>query len=128
MIHLDDKVHLLQLTSLNSLNIELLKSQNNQTIIYIHIFVLVKLNEMYFRNFHTSVQHPVACAIEVTINTAYATLFVYYPLLEDVLFIATCFGSVGPSSGSIHTILRTLLYLQRIRWFCIYLLALIYDI
>jgi hypothetical protein len=31
-----------------------------------------------------SVQHPVACAIGVTINTVYATLFAYYPLLEDV--------------------------------------------
>jgi hypothetical protein len=31
---------------------------------------------------------------EVTINTVYATLFMYYPLWEDVLFIPTCFGSV----------------------------------
>jgi hypothetical protein len=55
--------------------------------------------------FHASVQHPAACAIEVTINTAYATIFMHYPLLEDVLFIATCFGSVEPSSGNIHIIL-----------------------
>jgi hypothetical protein len=27
-------------------------------------------------NFYMSVHHPVACAIEVTINTVYATLFI----------------------------------------------------
>jgi hypothetical protein len=32
-------------------------------------------------------------------------------------FIATCFGSVEPSSGNIHRILRKLLYPQRIRCF-----------
>jgi hypothetical protein len=57
-------------------------------------------------NFHTSVQHPVGCATEVTIKTVYATLFIYYPLVEGVL-IATCFGSVEPSSSNIlvHMIL-----------------------
>jgi hypothetical protein len=59
---------------------------------------------------HTSVQHLVACAIEVTINTVYATLFIYYPLLEDVLFIVTCLASFEPSSGNVHMILRKLLY------------------
>jgi hypothetical protein len=65
--------------------------------------------------FLTSVQLPVACVIEVTINTVYATLFIYYPLLEDFLFIATCFGSVEPSAGNIHMILPKLLYLQQNR-------------
>jgi hypothetical protein len=45
-------------------------------------------------NFHTSVQHPVAFVTEVTINSVYAQLFMYYLLLEDILFIATCFGFV----------------------------------
>jgi hypothetical protein len=44
-----------------------------------------------------NVQHPVSCATEVTINTGYTTVFMYYPLLEDVLFIATRFGSVEPN-------------------------------
>jgi hypothetical protein len=34
-------------------------------------------------NFHKSFQHPDACVIEVTINTVYATLSIYYALLED---------------------------------------------
>jgi hypothetical protein len=51
-----------------------------------------------------SVQHPVAYATEVTINAAYTTFFLYYPLLEDVIFIATCFGSDEPSSGNIQYI------------------------
>jgi hypothetical protein len=51
--------------------------------------------------FYTSVQHPVACVIEATINTTNATLFIY-PTLQDVIFIATCFGSVEPSSGNVH--------------------------
>jgi hypothetical protein len=50
-------------------------------------------------------------------NIICGTLFVYYPLLEDVLFIATFFGSVEPSSRNIHMILRKLLYLQPIRYF-----------
>jgi hypothetical protein len=37
------------------------------------------------------------CIIEVTINTIYATLFIYYPLLEGVL--------IKPSSGNKHMIL-----------------------
>jgi hypothetical protein len=49
--------------------------------------------------FHTSSQYPVACAIEVTLNTSYTILFMYYTLLEDVLFIATCFGSVSNLIG-----------------------------
>jgi hypothetical protein len=49
--------------------------------------------------------------IEVTINTVYATLFMYYPLLKDVISNATCFGSVEPSSGNMHVILQKLLYL-----------------
>jgi hypothetical protein len=67
-------------------------------------------------HFHTSIQHPVACVIEFAINTVYATLIIYYPLLEYVLFTATCLGSVEPSSGNIlvHMILRKLLYLQGI--------------
>jgi hypothetical protein len=36
-----------------------------------------------------SVQHAVACVSEVTITTVYPTFFMYYPLAEDVLFIAT---------------------------------------
>jgi hypothetical protein len=64
--------------------------------------------EMPFGNFHTSVQHPVARVIAVTINTVNATLFIYSPLLEDVLFIVTCCGSVKPSSGNIHMILQKL--------------------
>jgi hypothetical protein len=40
--------------------------------------------------------------IEVTINTVYPTLLMYYPSLVDVQFIATCFGSIEPSSGNIH--------------------------
>jgi hypothetical protein len=28
--------------------------------------------------FHNSIQHPVACVTEVTINTVYGTLFMYY--------------------------------------------------
>jgi hypothetical protein len=52
--------------------------------------------------------------VEVTINTVYATLFIYYPLLEDVLFIATCFGSVEPPSDNIHMMSRKLLCLRRI--------------
>jgi hypothetical protein len=54
---------------------------------------------------------------EVTINTVYATLFMCYPVLEDVLVIATRLGSVEPSSGNMHMILRKLLYLQQIRCF-----------
>jgi hypothetical protein len=34
-----------------------------------------------------SVQHPVVCVIEVTINTTNATLFIYCPLLEDILLL-----------------------------------------
>jgi hypothetical protein len=59
--------------------------------------------------FHTSVQHPVACTIEVTINTVYATLFVCFPLLEDVLFIAACFSSVEPSLGNVYCLKMVLL-------------------
>jgi hypothetical protein len=59
---------------------------------------LFKLN-----TFHTSVQHAVARVIDVTLNTVYATLFMYCPLLEDIRFIGTCFRSVEPSSGTIHT-------------------------
>jgi hypothetical protein len=36
-----------------------------------------------FQDFHTIVQHPVACAITVTTITVYATLFMHCPLLED---------------------------------------------
>jgi hypothetical protein len=72
-------------------------------------------NEITYRFIHKSVQHPVAYVIEVTINTVYATLFIN-PLLEDVPFIATCFGSVEPSSGSICMILRKLLYLQQTKY------------
>jgi hypothetical protein len=51
------------------------------------------LNSFNLSNpYHTSIQHPVECAIEVTINKIYATFFYYYLSLEDVLFIATCFG------------------------------------
>jgi hypothetical protein len=32
-------------------------------------------------NFHTSVQHPVACVIEVTINTA--SYIILYPILSN---------------------------------------------
>jgi hypothetical protein len=45
--------------------------------------------------------------VEIIINTVYATRFIYYPLLENVIFIATCFGSVEPSSSNIHRILRS---------------------
>jgi hypothetical protein len=49
--------------------------------------------------------------------------FMYYPLLEDVLFIATCFGSIEPSSGYIYIyiymIVRKLLYLRH-TLFCSY--------
>jgi hypothetical protein len=41
-----------------------------------------------YRNFRTSVKHPVACIIEVTINTVYAILLIYYCLVKDVLPIA----------------------------------------
>jgi hypothetical protein len=34
-----------------------------------------------------SVQHPVACVIEVCIGTGNATLLIYYPLLEDVILL-----------------------------------------
>jgi proteasome assembly chaperone (PAC2) family protein len=51
--------------------------------------------------FHTSAQCPVTCVTKVTINTVYATLFIHYPVFEDIIFIATCFGSVGPSSRNI---------------------------
>jgi hypothetical protein len=37
---------------------------------------------------------------EVTIITVYATRFIYYPLLEDILFISQCFSSFEPSSGN----------------------------
>jgi hypothetical protein len=43
--------------------------------------------------------------VEVAINAVYTTLFMHYPLLEDVVFIVTCFGTVEPSSGNIHMIL-----------------------
>jgi hypothetical protein len=68
-----------------------------------------------YNNFHMSVQHPVAFVIEVAINTVYSTLFIYYPLLEDVLFIAAYFGSVELFSVNVHMTLRKLLYLQCIR-------------
>jgi hypothetical protein len=55
----------------------------------------------FHSNFHTRVQYPVACAIEVTINTVYSTLLMYYPLLVDAFFIVTCFDSIEPSSGNI---------------------------
>jgi hypothetical protein len=77
----------------------------------------ISVNNVLNHNFHVSVPHPVACAIEVTINTVYATYFIYYPLLEDVLFMATCLGSIERSSGNIHMISRKLLYLQQIRCF-----------
>jgi hypothetical protein len=38
-----------------------------------------------------SVQHPVVCATEVTIITIYKTIFMYYPLLEDILFYCDMF-------------------------------------
>jgi hypothetical protein len=38
-----------------------------------------------------SVYRPVTCTIEVTINIVYATLFMYYSLLEDVLFLFDMF-------------------------------------
>jgi hypothetical protein len=45
--------------------------------------------------------------IEVTINTIYTTLsiYMYCPLLEDIL-IATCFGSVEPSTGNKNNIFQ----------------------
>jgi hypothetical protein len=56
--------------------------------------------------FHTSAQHPVACAIEVTINTVYATLFIYYPLLEDVLNLCSTLQDIlwhiDPVLGNDH--------------------------
>jgi hypothetical protein len=39
--------------------------------------------------------------VEVTVNTVYATFFIY-PLFEDVISITTCFGLVEPSSGNIR--------------------------
>jgi hypothetical protein len=57
------------------------------------------------------------CVIEVTINTHF---FIYYPLLEDVLFTATCFGSVEPSSGNIHMILRKIIISIHCRYNNIY--------
>jgi hypothetical protein len=36
---------------------------------------------------HMSVQHPVACVIEVCIGTVNATLLIYYPLLDDVILL-----------------------------------------
>jgi hypothetical protein len=55
-------------------------------------------------------------SIQVTINTVYTTLLMYYPLLENV-FIATRFGPNEIPSGNVQMFLRKLLYLQRIHCF-----------
>jgi hypothetical protein len=68
---------------------------------------------------HTSVQHPVACVMEVTTNTVNATLFIYYPLLEDVLLLRHV-SDIGR--------LWKLLYLQRIRCFGSNYLSVTYNI
>jgi hypothetical protein len=72
------------------------------------------------KNFHRSVQHPVACVIEVTINTVYATLL-YIILYWKMFFYCDMFRFSRPSSSNIYIYiymsLRKLLYLQRIRCF-----------
>jgi hypothetical protein len=76
--------------------------------ININIAAIFSLTLAILHIFHTSVQHSVACVTEVTINTVYATLFIY-PSLEVVLFIVTCFDSVKLSSGNIHMILQKII-------------------
>jgi hypothetical protein len=65
-----------------------------------------QLNGLQIPFFHASVQRPVACAFDVTVRTACATIFMHYPLLESVLLIATCFGSVETSSGNYNYLTR----------------------
>jgi hypothetical protein len=52
--------------------------------------------------------YPRILVTEAIINSVSATPL-SCPLLEDVLFIASCLGSVKPSSSSIYRILRKLL-------------------
>jgi hypothetical protein len=87
------------------MRIDMFRPNRAIVIIYICVCVCVYIDDDENTHTRVCVQHPVTCIIQVTITTVYATLFIY-PLLEDAFFIATCFGSVEPSSGDIHMILR----------------------
>jgi hypothetical protein len=61
---------------------------------------------MYLRDFHTSVQHPVACVNEVTTNTVNATLFVSSFTGQCFFYCGMFRFSFQTSSGNIHRIFK----------------------
>jgi hypothetical protein len=65
---------------------------------------VVEIGFISIGDFHTSVQHHVACVTEVTINIAKATLYIYKILYWDTFFYCGMFrSSFEPSSSNIHT-------------------------
>jgi hypothetical protein len=68
------------------------------------------VDKMSTCNFHMSVQHTCCVCNWDCYKYCLRTLFMY-PLIGRYNFIATCFRSVEPSSGNIHTALRKILYL-----------------
>jgi hypothetical protein len=78
-----------------------------------YIFVKLLYNYIYLYVFHTSVQNPVACIIEVTINTVNATFFVL-SFYWTTLFHCDMFRfSFEPSSGNMQrTFTKLYLYVR----------------